>query len=107
MGAHRGAQVRQPVGHHYIGPMEGFQVVSRGPAVVAAAGTVARGRREEQRAQADGGALLARGRTTVTNVPDILDVHVMARLLEELGCTVAVAHPEAEAGAGSRDRACG
>jgi UDP-N-acetylglucosamine 1-carboxyvinyltransferase len=46
-------------------------------------------------------ALLARGRTTVTNVPDILDVHVMARLLEELGCTVAVTHPAVEAGAGS------
>jgi UDP-N-acetylglucosamine 1-carboxyvinyltransferase len=46
-------------------------------------------------------ALLARGRTTVTNVPDILDVHVMARLLEELGCTVTVAHPEAGVGIGS------
>lgn len=38
-------------------------------------------------------ALLASGRTVVTNVPDILDVHVMARLLEELGCTVRVDHP--------------
>ncbi|HET6561268.1 MAG TPA: UDP-N-acetylglucosamine 1-carboxyvinyltransferase [Marmoricola sp.] len=33
-------------------------------------------------------ALLAPGRTTVTNVPDILDVDVMGRLLVELGCTV-------------------
>src|SRR4051794_21196993 len=35
-------------------------------------------------------ALLAAGRTVVSNVPDILDVHVMARLLEELGCSVEV-----------------
>ena len=38
-------------------------------------------------------SLLAPGRTVVRNVPDILDVHVMARLLEELGCTVRVEHP--------------
>jgi UDP-N-acetylglucosamine 1-carboxyvinyltransferase len=36
--------------------------------------------------------LLASGRTTVTNLPDILDVDVMARLLEELGCTVEMDH---------------
>src|SRR6476469_1062102 len=33
-------------------------------------------------------SLLAPGTTTITNVPDILDVDVMGRLLEELGCTV-------------------
>jgi UDP-N-acetylglucosamine 1-carboxyvinyltransferase len=33
-------------------------------------------------------SLLAPGRTTITNVPDILDVDVMGRLLVELGCTV-------------------
>src|SRR4051812_36070390 len=37
-------------------------------------------------------SLLAAGRTTVTNLPDILDVDVMGRLLEELGCTVALDH---------------
>ena len=37
-------------------------------------------------------ALLAPGRTTVTNLPDILDVDVMGRLLEELGCAVAIDH---------------
>src|ERR1700712_4767415 len=42
-------------------------------------------------------ALLARGRSELSNVPDILDVHVMARLLEELGCTVVVEHPAATA----------
>jgi UDP-N-acetylglucosamine 1-carboxyvinyltransferase len=43
-------------------------------------------------------ALLAPGRTVITNVPDILDVHVMARLLEELGCAVEVQHPEVDGG---------
>jgi UDP-N-acetylglucosamine 1-carboxyvinyltransferase len=33
-------------------------------------------------------SLLAEGRTTITNVPDILDVDVMGRLLAELGCSV-------------------
>jgi UDP-N-acetylglucosamine 1-carboxyvinyltransferase len=37
-------------------------------------------------------ALLADGRTTVTNLPDILDVDVMARLLQELGCGVELDH---------------
>jgi UDP-N-acetylglucosamine 1-carboxyvinyltransferase len=34
-------------------------------------------------------SLLARGRTTITNVPDILDVAIMAELLRRLGCEVA------------------
>ncbi len=33
-------------------------------------------------------ALLARGRTTITNVPDILDVAIMSELLRRLGCDV-------------------
>jgi len=33
-------------------------------------------------------ALLAAGTTTITNVPDILDVEIMAELLRRLGCTV-------------------
>jgi len=33
-------------------------------------------------------ALLAEGRTTITNVPDILDVSIMAELLRRLGCDV-------------------
>jgi UDP-N-acetylglucosamine 1-carboxyvinyltransferase len=40
-------------------------------------------------------ALLAQGRTTIHDVPDILDVHIMAELLRRLGCTVDLA---AEAG---------
>jgi UDP-N-acetylglucosamine 1-carboxyvinyltransferase len=35
-------------------------------------------------------ALLAEGTTTLTNVPDIADVHIMAELLRRLGCDVAV-----------------
>ena len=33
-------------------------------------------------------ALLAEGRTTLTDVPRILDVEIMAELLRRLGCTV-------------------
>jgi UDP-N-acetylglucosamine 1-carboxyvinyltransferase len=40
-------------------------------------------------------SLLAPGRTTITNLPDILDVDVMARLLEELGCSTRVDHASA------------
>jgi UDP-N-acetylglucosamine 1-carboxyvinyltransferase len=39
-------------------------------------------------------ALLAPGRTVVDNVPEISDVEVMARLLEHLGCQVAVARAD-------------
>ena len=38
-------------------------------------------------------ALLAPGRTTVRNVPKILDVDVMGQLLEQLGCAVTIEHP--------------
>ena len=34
-------------------------------------------------------ALLAPGTSTITNVPDILDVEIMAELLRRLGCDVA------------------
>jgi len=37
-------------------------------------------------------SLLAPGRSVITNVPNILDVDVMAQLLEKLGCTVDVRH---------------
>jgi UDP-N-acetylglucosamine 1-carboxyvinyltransferase len=37
-------------------------------------------------------SLLAPGRTTIGNIPDILDIDVMGRLLEELGCDVALDH---------------
>jgi UDP-N-acetylglucosamine 1-carboxyvinyltransferase len=81
--------------------MQAFQVRSEGPLSHPLRGSAHVGGAKNSALKLMAAALLARGRTTVTNVPDILDVHVMARLLEELGCTVAVTHPEVEAGAGS------
>ncbi len=81
--------------------MQAFQVRSEGPLSQPLRGTAHVGGAKNSALKLMAAALLARGRTTVANVPDILDVHVMARLLEELGCTVAVAHPEVEAGSGS------
>lgn len=45
-------------------------------------------------------ALLARGTTRITNVPDILDVDIMSELLRRLGCTV---HRDVAAGTVSID----
>ena len=82
--------------------MEGFQVRSDGPRSNPLRGTVHVGGAKNSALKLMACALLAPGRTLVTNVPDILDVHVMARLLEELGCTVSVEHPwPASAGATS------
>ncbi len=81
--------------------MQAFQVRSEGPLSHPLRGSAHVGGAKNSALKLMAAALLARGRTTVTNVPDILDVHVMARLLEELGCTVAVTHPEVEAGLGS------
>lgn len=72
--------------------MEAFQVVSRGPLTAPLEGSVHVGGAKNSALKLMAAALLASGRTTLTNVPDILDVHVMARLLEELGCTVRVEH---------------
>jgi UDP-N-acetylglucosamine 1-carboxyvinyltransferase len=70
--------------------VEGFQVVSRGPLTTPLVGRVHVGGAKNSALKLMAAALLATGRTTITNVPDILDVHVMGRLLEELGCTVTV-----------------
>jgi UDP-N-acetylglucosamine 1-carboxyvinyltransferase len=70
--------------------MEGFQVVSRGPMSAPLTGRVHVGGAKNSALKLMAAALLAPGRTVVTNVPDILDVHVMGRLLEELGCAVSV-----------------
>jgi UDP-N-acetylglucosamine 1-carboxyvinyltransferase len=43
-------------------------------------------------------ALLAQGRTTITNVPEILDVAIMAELLRRLGCDVTHDAPSALVG---------
>jgi UDP-N-acetylglucosamine 1-carboxyvinyltransferase len=72
--------------------MEGFQVRSDGPLTRPIRGTASVGGAKNSALKLMAASLLAPGRTTLDNVPDILDVHVMARLLEELGCTVTVDH---------------
>jgi UDP-N-acetylglucosamine 1-carboxyvinyltransferase len=74
--------------------MHGFQVRSEGPLSHPLRGTAYVGGAKNSALKLMAAALLGCGRTTLTNVPDILDVHVMARLLQELGCTVTVEHPE-------------
>jgi UDP-N-acetylglucosamine 1-carboxyvinyltransferase len=82
--------------------MEGFQVRSDGPRSHRLHGTVPVGGAKNSALKLMACALLAPGRTVVTNVPDILDVHVMARLLQELGCTVDVDHQSASASGSGR-----
>jgi UDP-N-acetylglucosamine 1-carboxyvinyltransferase len=79
---------------------EGFEVRSAGPLTQPLAGVVHVGGAKNSALKLMAAALLAPGRTVITNVPDILDVEVMARLLEELGCAVEVEHP-ADVTAGS------
>ena len=82
--------------------MQGFQVRSEGPLSQPLHGTVHVGGAKNSALKLMAASLLASGRTVVSNVPDILDVHVMARLLEELGCTVDVQHPtESATGSGT------
>ncbi len=76
--------------------MEGFTVRSAGPRSRPLTGTVHVGGAKNSALKLMAATLLAPGRSVVTNVPDILDVHVMARLLEELGCAVAVEHPRSD-----------
>ncbi len=87
--------------------MEGFEVRSSGPLSHPLHGTASVGGAKNSALKLMAASLLAAGRTVLTNVPDILDVHVMARLLEELGCTVSVEHPppgaSAEAGTATID----
>src|ERR671932_357543 len=45
-------------------------------------------------------ALLASGRTTLDEVPDILDVHIMAEVLRRLGCGVAYERTPGSGGGG-------
>ena len=72
---------------------DGFEVRSEGPLTRPLTGTVHVGGAKNSALKLMAAALLAPGRTVITNVPDILDVAVMARLLEELGCSVVVEHP--------------
>ncbi len=70
--------------------MEAFEVTSPGGLQRPLVGEVAVGGAKNSALKLMAASLLAAGRTTVTNVPDILDVDVMARLLGELGCDVAL-----------------
>jgi UDP-N-acetylglucosamine 1-carboxyvinyltransferase len=76
-----------------------FQVRSEGPLSHPLRGTAYVGGAKNSALKLMAASLLAHGRTVVANVPDILDVHVMARLLQELGCTVVVEHAPLTVGA--------
>lgn len=71
---------------------EGFRIRSKGPHSHPLNGTVHVGGAKNSALKLMAASLLAPGRSVITNVPDILDVDVMAQLLEKLGCTVEVRH---------------
>ena len=75
--------------------MQGFRVRSKGPLSQPLSGTVHVGGAKNSALKLMAAALLAPGRSVITNVPDILDVEVMGRLLERLGCQVVIDHPRA------------
>jgi UDP-N-acetylglucosamine 1-carboxyvinyltransferase len=75
--------------------MEGFRVRAEGPLSNPLGGTVHVGGAKNSALKLMAAALLAPGESVLTNVPDILDVAVMAQLLERLGCTVRVEHDPA------------
>ncbi|MGH3509948.1 MAG: UDP-N-acetylglucosamine 1-carboxyvinyltransferase [Nocardioidaceae bacterium] len=68
--------------------MQGFQVRSGGPLSQPLSGSVRVGGAKNSALKLMSTALLAPGRTTLTNVPEIIDVQVMALLLESLGAVV-------------------
>ena len=76
--------------------MEEFRVSSGGPFSRPLSGTVYVGGAKNSALKLMAAALLAPGRSVITNVPSILDVDVMAQLLERLGCTVDVEYPDVD-----------
>jgi UDP-N-acetylglucosamine 1-carboxyvinyltransferase len=72
--------------------MEGFRVRSNGPLSHPLRGAAHVDGAKNSALKLMAASLLAPGRTVLTNVPDILDVAVMAQLLERLGCEVKVEH---------------
>lgn len=74
-------------------PVESFQVTSAGPHANPLSGTVYVGGAKNSALKLMAAALLAPGRSTIRNVPDILDVTVMGQLLRQLGCLVEIDHP--------------
>ncbi len=77
--------------------MEGFRVTSPGGQDRPLRGTVRVGGAKNSALKLMAASLLAPGTTTITNLPDILDVDVMGRLLEELGCRTRIDHEAARA----------
>ena len=75
--------------------MEGFRLRSPGGRERPLHGSVRVGGAKNSALKLMAASLLAPGTTTITNLPDILDVDVMARLLDELGCTTRVDHARA------------
>ncbi len=73
--------------------MGSFRVFSQGPMTRPLAGTVYVGGAKNSALKLMAAALLAPGRTTISNIPDILDVAVMGDLLRTLGCTVEIVYP--------------
>lgn len=71
-----------------------FRIESDGPHTRPLSGTVHVGGAKNSALKLMAAALLAPGRTTIHNVPKILDVDVMGQLLERLGCSVEIDHPE-------------
>ena len=80
------------VGRRYGRGVEAFRLTTDGPRSTPLHGSVTVGGAKNSALKLMACSLLATGRTTITNVPDILDVDVMARLLQELGCTVDLDH---------------
>jgi UDP-N-acetylglucosamine 1-carboxyvinyltransferase len=73
--------------------MGSFRVVSEGPMTRPLSGTVYVGGAKNSALKLMAAALLAPGRSVISNVPDILDVAVMGDLLRTLGCTVEIVYP--------------
>ena len=76
--------------------MESFRITSAGPRVKPLQGTVYVGGAKNSALKLMAAALLAPGTSVIHNVPDILDVAVMGQLLERLGCTVDITHPDVD-----------
>ncbi|MBW8752009.1 MAG: UDP-N-acetylglucosamine 1-carboxyvinyltransferase [Propionibacteriales bacterium] len=76
-------------------------MTSAGPRVQPLAGTVHVGGAKNSALKLMAAALLAPGTSVIRNVPDILDVEVMGQLLERLGCTVEITHPDTDPTQGS------
>jgi UDP-N-acetylglucosamine 1-carboxyvinyltransferase len=73
--------------------MGSFRVVSQGPLEHPLEGTVHVGGAKNSALKLMAAALLAPGRSTVHNVPHILDIAVMGDLLRRLGCEVEISYP--------------